>query len=85
MGEMGLYQMLTAGAVPFGGMMNAPPSVPQPFWLYYFSVDSVGAAAERVAAAGGKVVHGPAPVPGGWIAQCLDPQGALFGVAAMQN
>jgi len=85
MGAMGLYQMFTTGAVPLGGMMNAPPGMPEPFWLYYFSVDSVAAAAERVTEAGGKVVHGPAQVPGGWIAQCLDPQGALFGVAAMQS
>ncbi len=85
MGAMGLYQMFTTGGLPLGGMMNAPPSMPEPFWLYYFSVDSVAAAVTRVTEAGGKVVHGPAQVPGGWIAQCLDPQGALFGVAAMQS
>lgn len=85
MGAMGLYQMFTTGDVPVGGMINAPPGMPEPFWLYYFSVDSVAAAAERVTEAGGKVVQEPMPVPGGWVAQCLDPQGALFGIAAMQS
>jgi predicted enzyme related to lactoylglutathione lyase len=85
MGARGLYQMFTRGGAPLGGMMKAPPSMPEPFWLYYFSVESVAAAAKRVTEAGGKVVHGPAEVPGGWIAQCLDPQGALFGVAAMES
>jgi len=41
---------------------------------------------ERVIKGGGTLVHGPSQVPGGgWIAQCLDPQGALFGMASMQG
>jgi len=36
---------------------------------------------EKVKAGGGKVVNGPMEVPGGdTIAQCVDPQGAMFAV-----
>jgi predicted enzyme related to lactoylglutathione lyase len=86
MGAMGSYQMFAAvGTAAVGGIMTTPPNMPTPFWLYYISVDAVQAAVARVTEAGGTVVHGPAQVPGGWIAQCLDPQGALFGIAAMQG
>ena len=86
MGPMGIYQTFSTGGPPVGGMMKTPPGMPTPFWLYYFSVDAAGAAAERVTQAGGRVVHGPTQVPGGgWIAQCLDPQGALFGMSSMQG
>jgi predicted enzyme related to lactoylglutathione lyase len=85
MGAMGVYQMFSTGDVPVGGMVNAHPGAPAPQWLYYFSVDAVDAAARRVAGAGGKVLHGPVPVPGGFIAVCADPQGAMFGLAAMQG
>ena len=34
----------------------------------------------------GLVVHGPMQVPGGqWVAQCIDPQGAMFGMVAPQR
>jgi len=37
--------------------------------------------AERVKELGGQVLNGPMEVPGGGlIAQCLDPQGALFAI-----
>jgi predicted enzyme related to lactoylglutathione lyase len=36
---------------------------------------------KKVAKLGGRVINGPMEVPGGdLIAQCLDPQGALFAV-----
>jgi predicted enzyme related to lactoylglutathione lyase len=50
-----------------------------PMWLYYISVDDVTSAVAKVKELGGQVVNGPTEVPGGdLIAQCLDPQGALF-------
>lgn len=83
MGPMGTYQLFAIGGVQAGGMMTRADATRPPFWLYYFNVDEIGAAVARVKEAGGQVVHGPQQVPGGsWIAQCLDPQGALFAVVA---
>jgi uncharacterized protein len=79
MGAMGRYQLFAAGGAPIGGMMTKPAAVPSPFWTYYFQVDSVGAALERLKVAGGTVINGPMQVPGdSWIVQGLDPQGAMF-------
>ena len=53
--------------------------MPFPFWLFYFNVDNIDAAAERVTTNGGQVLMGPIEVPGGgWIIQGRDPQGAAF-------
>ena len=79
MGAMGAYQTFLSDGVPTGGMMTRPPGLPGPFWTHYFMVDSVEAAADRIKAGGGSVVHGPMPVPGdSWIVQGVDPQGAAF-------
>ena len=79
LGPMGRYQLFTAGGDPIGGMMTKPPEIPEPFWSYYFRVDSIGAALERLKAAGARVINGPMEVPGGsWIVQAVDPQGAAF-------
>ena len=78
MGQMGVYQLFAAGGPDIGGMMNSP-AAPRPFWLYYFNVADITAARARLEAAGGTVLHGPSPVPGGaWIIQARDPQGAMF-------
>jgi predicted enzyme related to lactoylglutathione lyase len=83
MGAMGRYQLFAAGGAPIGGMMTKPPGVPGPFWSYYFQVDGIGAAMERLKAAGGTVINGPMEVPGGsWIVQGLDPQGAMFSLVS---
>lgn len=81
MGAMGTYQMFATGGDTVGGMMKKMPEVPAPFWLYYFNVSGIDAAAERVKQAGGQVIHGPIEVPGTWIVQCLDPQGAMFAMS----
>jgi uncharacterized protein len=79
MGAMGKYQMFSVGGQPIGGMFNKPAMVPVPFWLYYFNVAGIDAAAERVKAGGGKITNGPMEVPGGnWIVQGTDQQGASF-------
>jgi uncharacterized protein len=63
--------------------MTKMPDTPAPFWLYYFNVDAIDAAAGRAKDAGGKVLMGPHQVPGGgWIVQCFDPQGAMFAMVA---
>jgi uncharacterized protein len=81
-GGMGTYQLFAAGEQTIGGMFNKPAPVARPFWLYYFNVGAIDAASQRVTAAGGRIVNGPMQVPGGrWIAQCTDPQGAMFALA----
>lgn len=86
MGPMGVYQLFGvagSGAEAIGGMMTKTPETPRPHWMYYFNVDAIDAAVERVKAAGGQVVNGPMEVPGGnWIANAVDPQGALFSLVA---
>ncbi len=88
MGPMGTYQTFSAGEAG-GGMMTVPPAMRpegfRPAWLYYFVVDSINAAAERVKGNGGEITYGPAQVPGGgWIVQAIDPQGGKFALTAMR-
>ena len=81
MGEMGTYQMFGRGAHPLGGFFDRPPQMPVPAWLFYARVPDVHAAVEAVKKHGGQVLNGPMEVPGGdMIAQCMDPQGAMFAV-----
>jgi predicted enzyme related to lactoylglutathione lyase len=83
-GEAGAYQMFGRSGVVLGGMFNTSPQMPAPpGWLHYVLVDDVNRAADAVMSSGGHVVNGPMEVPGGdWIAQCVDPQGAMFAVHA---
>lgn len=79
MGELGTYQLFAVDGQRTGGMMNKPPEVPMPAWIFYFNVDDVDAAAERVKTAGGTIILGPMDVPGGSrMLQGIDPQGAVF-------
>ena len=77
-GAEGSYQLIAHGGQTLGGIFTKPAMVTLPFWLFYFGVDDIDAAAERVRAGGGKILEGPGEVPGGWIARCEDPQGAMF-------
>ncbi|HTH98029.1 MAG TPA: VOC family protein, partial [Stellaceae bacterium] len=91
MGPMGTYQLVaTPGAVTESGsavgMMNKPAEISRPYWGYYFNVDAIDAAAERVKAAGGTPMMAPEEVPGGlWILHAVDPQGAHFALLARQR
>ena len=86
MGAMGLYQLFATGSEAVGGMMTKPPHMPTPGWLFYINVDGIGAAIGRVNKSGGAVLHGPMAVPGGsWIAQCRDPQGAMFAIVSSKQ
>jgi uncharacterized protein len=79
MGPLGTYQLFTIDGRAQGGMMNSPAAVTHRFWLYYFIVDDIDAAAARITRSGGKIMMGPHQVPGGgWIIQATDPQGAWF-------
>ncbi len=80
MGPMGVYQILVQQGEqkPFGAMYPRPPQIPVCNWLYYHQVANLDDIVEKVKTNGGKVLNGPMDVPGGRIAQCMDPQGAVF-------
>ena len=83
MGPMGIYQMFAAGSELIGGMMNKPAAIPAPFWLFYFNVPAIDAAAKRITDQGGQILMGPQQVPTGqWILQGTDPQGVMFALVA---
>ena len=86
MGPMGLYRLFDEGdhkPMGDGGMMTKLPEMPVSNWAFYFMVDSIKAAIERVNAGGGKVLNGPTQVPGGgWIIQGQDPLGAMFSLVS---
>lgn len=84
MGEGNMYQMYGRGGPrPLGGMFDRPPEMPVSAWMLYAMVPDVAAAVEAAKAGGGQVLNGPMEVPGGdLIAQCMDPQGAMFAVHA---
>ena len=78
MGPAGKYLILGLADKQFGGLFT---SQEKRGWLVYFRVPGAAEAVAAVKAAGGKVLREPMEVPGGgWIAQFLDPQGALFAV-----
>ncbi len=86
MGPIGVYQTFATGGAPVGGMMTKMPQSPRPFWTYYFTVPSLGEALERTKARGGQVIHGPQQVPGGsFIANCMDPRGAMFSLVSQKS
>jgi len=86
MGSMGAYRIFDEGdhkEMGDGGMMTKPENVPVACWGFYFNVDSIGDAIQRVEAGGGKVLHGPSQVPGGsWIINGMDPQGVMFSLVS---
>ncbi|HXS74721.1 MAG TPA: VOC family protein [Terracidiphilus sp.] len=89
MGSMGIYRLFDEGdnkPMGDGGMMTKAPHIPVACWNFYFQVDSVKAAVERVNAGGGKVLNGPMQVPGGgWIINGQDPQGAMFSLVSSKE
>ncbi len=85
--EFGEYFMFGTDAKnAMGGMSNAAKMMKAPaHWLHYVNIKSTDEAAKKIAAKGGKVLNGPMDVPGGGrIAQCIDPQGAMFAIFSMQ-
>jgi predicted enzyme related to lactoylglutathione lyase len=44
------YQLFSVDGQEIGGVLTKPPEVADPFWLYYFNVCDLNAAAQRVAA-----------------------------------
>jgi len=58
---------------------NVPAGAPN-FWLVYFGVDDVDAAARKAVELGGRELNPPQDFPGGRFAIVTDPQGATFGL-----
>ncbi|HEY1981518.1 MAG TPA: VOC family protein [Xanthobacteraceae bacterium] len=82
----GAYRLFAAHGQTIGGMFTKPPARPVPFWLYYFNVDDIDAAAKRVKAGGGDIVNGPMQVlEGNWIVECVDPQAVPFALVGQRS
>lgn len=78
MGPAGDYAFIDHQGTRLGGVMQQ--EVP-PAWLFYVQVGDIDAAVTAIAAGGGAVLMGPAPVPsGGRVVVARDPQGAVFGL-----
>lgn len=85
-GAEGAYQLFSAGDQTIGSVFTKPPTIPVPFWLYYFNVADIDLAAKRVSASGGQILYGPIEVPdGSRIVQCADPQGAIFALVGKRR
>jgi uncharacterized protein len=85
-GPTDTYQLFSAGGKTIGGMFTKRPIEPLPFWLYYFNIDDIDAAVERVKTGGGQIFEGPLELPGGsWIVRCTDPQGAAFALQGKRS
>jgi uncharacterized protein len=82
MGPLGIYQMYGRAGREYGGMFNKNDEMPMPpNWGIYVRVDDVNATVPKIKDAGGQILNGPMEVPGGdLIANCADPQGAVFSI-----
>lgn len=84
--EFGDYCFISADGREIGAMMKKPPHVPRAGWNYYIRVADIDAAQRAILAGHGRVLHGPAEVPGGeWIINGIDPQGASFAVVGNRH
>jgi len=87
-GELGpsdVYLLFSAGGQTIGGMFTKRPVEPVPYWLYYFNIGDIDAAAERVKTGGGRILEGPIEVGGSWIVRCVDPHGAIFALQGKRS
>jgi predicted enzyme related to lactoylglutathione lyase len=79
MGPAGKYLLFGKDGKAYGGMFTKSPGAPMPSaWIYYIEVPSLDAAVEKAKGKGAKLINGPMDVPGGRVAQLVDPQGAVF-------
>jgi hypothetical protein len=73
------YTIVRANGKGVGGITTLPEGLTTPFWMGYFGVPDIDAAAARLTGAGGTVHRGPFDIPDvGRIALVADPQGAGF-------
>ncbi len=81
MGPMGKYRIFGLGDQRLGGIMPIQPGAPlTPSWLYYASTSDLDGAVARATRLGAKILNGPMDVPGGRVAQLIDPAGAAIGL-----
>ena len=85
LGPTDTYQLFSASGQTIGGMFTKRPVEQVPYWLYYFNIGDIDAAAERVKTGGGWIFEGPFEVPDGWIVRCIDPQGAIFALQGKRS
>jgi predicted enzyme related to lactoylglutathione lyase len=79
-GPLGDYKFVHAGPVCLGASMKTPPGEASG-WRFYVLVPDIDAGADRVRQAGGSVLQGPDPIPGGGCSLLAeDPFGARFGL-----
>ena len=79
MGNIGTYLVFGVGEERIGGIMKQPKGMPMPpMWVYYVEVSDLESALARATGKAATVMNGPMEVPGGRIAQLMDPQGAMF-------
>lgn len=79
MGNMGTYVIFGVNEKQLGGIMKQPKGMPMPpMWIYYAETSDLESAIGRARGKGATVMNGPMEVPGGRIAQLMDPQGAMF-------
>jgi predicted enzyme related to lactoylglutathione lyase len=76
------YWLVTTGEAPETGINGGIFRRKGPVgWVDTIQVDSVDAYADKVVAAGGKVVVPKMPIPGiGWLVYCQDSEGSVFGM-----
>lgn len=85
-GEARSYRLFSAGSEPIGAMFARREGNPGSFWLYYFNVDDIDGAMQRVKDGGGEIFEGPIEVSGDtWVARCIDPQGAVFALQGARS
>jgi predicted enzyme related to lactoylglutathione lyase len=86
MGPAGTYQIISLDGFPLGGMMRRPDSVALPQWSPFFQVADIANAERSVREAGGTIVDGLRPVPGGdWTVKCADNQGINFAMSGRKT
>jgi uncharacterized protein len=85
MGPLGQYEFIRHGGL-IGAFMPVSAVVGPPRWAQYFRVSDIDAAKTAVQAGGGTVVQGPDEIPGGdFSMNCIDPQGAEFGLVGRRG
>jgi predicted enzyme related to lactoylglutathione lyase len=79
MGTSGTYVIFGLGGKQLGGVMKQPKGMPTPpTWVYFTETKNLEAAVGRASGKGATVTVEPMQVPGGRVAELMDPQGALF-------